>query len=356
MKHKRNLILPALLLPALLAFSSRADDVSFHPGGGATLTKTYTQSQEISLDEMSVSQNGQEIDPSMFGGMEMTTTSNQTITVTDEYVTMGDGQPGKLRRTFDKLSADTNATTSNPMMGEQSTDMTSQSELEGLTVVFTWNAEEGKYDLAFDEDAGGDEELLEGLVEDMDLRGLLPDAEVSAGDVWDVDPEAVRTIFAPGGAVKLLPDNLDELMGGNNGPQPTPDQFLGDLEGEVSAEYGGTRDEDGVTVGVITLKLDVHSAKDLTDFMLEMMDNVEVPGAEDMSIDSFDMEFAFEGEGQLLWNLEAGLPYSLDLTGTVSTIVDTAMSMTVQGRKMGMETALTMAGSMTLGLETGAGE
>ena len=357
MNTKRNVLLPLLIAPALLAFSSRGDELGFHPGAGATLTKTFTNDSEISLEEMSISQDGQELDPSMIGNMEMSTTSAQQVTITDEYAAMDDGRPTKLIRRFDKLASSSVVSQSNPMMGDSTTDMKSSSQLEGKTVIFTWNAENGEYDLAFEEGSDGEASLLEGLAVDTDLSGLLPDKEVAVDDTWEIDPDAVRTLFAPGGSLKLIAENFDELGMGNS-PQPSADQFLGDMEGEVSGTYMGTRDEDGVKVGVIHLKIAFTSAKDLTEFMKEMMSEVEAPGGEDlnMEVEAFDMEFAFEGEGDLLWNIEAGVIHSIEVTGEVEQTVDMAMNLAMAGMEMSMENTMVMAGSLTIGVTTGSAD
>ncbi|MEW6073662.1 MAG: hypothetical protein AB1726_13850 [Planctomycetota bacterium] len=351
MKHKEYILWSALLLPGLLAFSPRGDEVSFHPAEGATLTKTFTSKSEVSLDEMSLTQNGQPVE---FGGLEISTTSDQTIQVTDVYSALGDGRPAKLTRTFEKLAGATTISQSHEMMGDQDTDVTSKSELLDKVVVFSWDAEAGEFDVAFAPTSGGDETLLEGLEEDMDLRAFLPRGEVAVDDEWEIDPQDVRGLFAPGGSLKLEPENPEEL-GMGSGPHPSLDQALGDMEGTVSGTYRGTREEEGVKVAVIELTMEISSAKDLTDLMKEMMGNIEAPGGEeiDMRIGAFDMEFAFEGKGVLLWDVAAGLVHSLDLSGEVTQRIDMQMDMTVAGQELSMENAMTMSGTMTVAVATG---
>ncbi len=356
MEQKRSILLPALIVPTLLAFSSRADELGFHPGKGATVTKSFSNTTELTLDEMAVSRNGEEIDPSMIG-MELSLTTEQNITVVDEYGGIEGDRPVTLTRRYDELESTTSQTMSNAMLGETDMDLTSSSELEGLTVVFAWNEESGEFDTEFEEDSGGDEALLEGLVEDMDLRLFLPPSEVSKEDTWEIDPEAIRHLLAPGGALKLVPENLEDVPGiGGSGPRPTADQFLGDMEGKVEAEYLGTRDEDGVKVAAVKLTFKVSSAKDLTELMKGLMEDADLGGGEDMgmTVEAFDSEFQFEGEGELLWNIEAGLVHSLEVSGDVTQLTDTMMNMSAMGEEWLIEMSMNMVGSMTIEVTTGS--
>ena len=105
--------------------------------------------------------------------------TSHTLEVSDRYEAVGEGRPTKLKRSFDKIGTSTHVSVSNPVIGDKETDIPATSELEGVTVLFSWNDSAGEYDVAFADGADGDEELLENLTEDLDLRGFLPDKEVS---------------------------------------------------------------------------------------------------------------------------------------------------------------------------------
>jgi len=352
MKHNRNLLLPALAALTFLAFTPQGDAPGYHPEEGTVLKKRIENASEISLDDMTMVMNGQEMDADMLG-MEMTTTTKQVIAITDTYLAMGEGRPTKLKRTFDELSSATEVAMSNQMTGDVDQDLTGSSELEGLTVVFTWDDDEEAYTVEFAEDSDGDEELLDDLKEGMDLRGMLPPGDVSEGDTWDIEPSALLEAFAPCGSVKIRPAELDEMMS-MNAPQPSPDQMLGEFEGDLTAEFEGVREEDGVRVAVINLLIDVSSAKDMTEFMEEMMGGMEMPEGMDieMDIESMDMEFGFEGKGLLLWNLEAGVLYSLTLTGEVSQAMDTAMNMSMGEMEQSVEQSMSLSGTQSVTITT----
>jgi hypothetical protein len=350
MKHKRNTLAPILLAPAVLALGHLGEQPSFAPEEGATLTKRARTESELSLDEMKMNMGGQEIDSSAMG-MEMTSAVTQVVTVTDSYVSVGEGRPLKLKRSYDELSSQTEVSVSGPM-GDQDSDISGSSELEGTSVVFSWDDDAEEYEAAFDEDSDGDEDLLEGLLEDMDMRGLLPDGDVSEGDVWDVDPGQLRGIFSPGGKVKIEPEDVDFSMGG--APSSNMNEMMEEFEGEVTAKFVGVREDDEARVAVIELTIDVSSANDLTEFMEEMMENMEMPEGMEIEVmaDAFDMEFLFEGKGEVLWNLGTGLLHSLEISGDVSQVMDTTMNMNMAGQEQTIEQSMSFAGSQVITIET----
>lgn len=350
MKHKRYITGTALLVPVLLAFTSPATELSFHPASGESLSKTFRNEQEMSLDEMTMVRNGQEMDMSMFD-IESTTTTKSVVSMTDEYGDVADGRPAKLTRTYDEIRYESNVSSNNQMMGAMNFDLTGTSELEGLRVVFTWNADDGEYVASFPEDAPGDEELLEGLTADTDLAGLLPSGEVEEGGAYAIDPNALRALFAPGGDLHLtLESDQESPMGGQS---PPPDALIGELEGEVQATFAGMRDEDGVQVAVIELAVDVYTNQDLTDVADEFMDQsgMEEQGIH-MELGSVDSEFAFEGEGRLLWNVEAGLLHAIELSGEITQTMDVSMTVEAQGTENDIEQSMTLVGNQTMTVTT----
>ncbi len=350
MNQNRSTAPLVLVLPALLAFSSRSSELAFRPAAASALTKSFQHQSETTLEDMTIMQNGQEIDSSAFG-VEMTATSKYRVTVTDVYDAAADGRPTKLTRHFDEIALSGSVSTSNAMMGEQSFEMTGKSDLEGVRVVFTWDGDAEDYDVAYPEGVNGDDDLLEGLEEDLDLLGLLPTKEVSEGDTWTIEPSALRSVFAPGGDVKIDVDVPDDEMGMGNS-QPTPDKYIGDLEGEVTGSFVGTREEDGVKVAVIHVTVDVSSNKDLTELTEDMMGDAMKERGVEMDLQSMDSEFSFEGEGDLLWNLELGVLHALELSGESSQTIDTSMHISMQGQELAMEQSMTFGGNTTITVTT----
>lgn len=349
MNIQRPLLCSALLAP-LVAFAMPADKVSFHPEEGLSLTKSIQSNTQMALDDMTMTMNGQPMPMDL--EMEMDMSMNMSVEVTDEYVSTSDGRPAKLKRTFDALGSTGSFAIEMAMMpgggDERSIDATS--ELEGKTVVFTWNEEEGEYETSFAEDEG-DEELLEGLEQDLDFLELLPSEEVAEGDTWNVDVKELTTILVPGGDLKLEPEDMDDEMSSF----PGMDQFgansadwFGDmLEGEATCEYKGTREVDGVTVGVIALVVNISSTNDMSEMVGDAMGAMPEDGPE-VDVEYMDIELEMEAEGLLYWNLAGGHAQSFELNGSVLVIMDMGMNMTMGDNEMSMEQTMEMSGSWEL--------
>lgn len=353
MKHKRNLIAPLLLVPALLAMETRGEEPRFAPAEGTTLAKTIVNRTESTLDDMTMIMGGQDLSE-MLGGMEMDQVTTVNFKFVDTYAAVGDGRPTRLARTYEELSSTSEVSASNPMAPGETNDMemSGSSELEGETVVFTWSDDDEDYAKAFGEDSDGDEELLDGLTEDVDLRGLLPEGEVEVGDAWSVDTGVFAAILAPGGSVRIEPDGLDEMgmqMGGN-----TPSnigEFFEEFDGDITVKLDSVADG----TAVMLLTIDVSSTADMTEWMEAMMAEQEMPeGMEmEMDVDAFDMEYTFQGEGELRWNLAGGHFESLRLEGEMDQIVDAAINMSMGGQEQAIEQSMTFSGTQEITFSTG---
>lgn len=352
-KTPRSLFALLVLAPLVLANDRAADKVSYQPKTGDTLTKQVVVENELELEDMTMEMDGQDMSE-MAGQIEMAMKTSMKLSVTDQYEAMADGRPGKLKRSFEEISSNTHVSGSNPMAGNEEKDIPLSSELEGTTVVFTWDEEDSAYAVAFDGDQKGEEELLEDLEENLDLRGFLPSGEVAEGDTWEIPADAVKAALAPGGDIKLRPESGGDSMGGMD--QFSQNDMIGDLEGSFGATYSGTREDEGVRVAVIKLKLDAKSAQDMTDRMDDLKEQMkgQMPEGLDVEISSFDGEFEYEAEGELLWNVEAGVVHGLHLSGEVRMIIDMSMNMTMgsQGSRS-MDMSQTFAGNQTLTLTTG---
>ncbi|HKX46568.1 MAG TPA: hypothetical protein VJP77_07685, partial [Planctomycetota bacterium] len=346
MNHRTTLSVAALAVPALLAFDAPAEAVRFGPAEGTTLAKTFSSTSEMALDSMDMLMNGE---PSPFPmEMDMTMTSETEVEVVDQYVGMGDGRPSKLERTFENIASNNSSAISNPMMGDMDIDLAAHSDLQGLKVVFTWDAEAGAYSPSFPEGVEADAELLEDLNEDMDLRALLPEGDVALDASWEVDPQALVGVLAPGGNLKLVPEESEELpMGNMPGSDMDLSDMLGEMSGDVTCTFVGTREVDGKRLGAVKVVVDVTSTNDLSDMIGEMMEDAPDMGAE-IEFDSMDVEWSFEGEGELLWDLAGGHLHAFELTGDVVMAMDMAMNMSMQGQNMSIEQSLELSGSMAL--------
>jgi hypothetical protein len=351
-KKPRVFPFPVVLVPLALAADWAADRPSYQPKAGTTLSKHIVVESELELDDMTMEMNGQDMSERA-GQVEVSLKGTMELSVTDHYETLGDGRPTKLKRSFDEISSVTHRSSSNPMAGSEEKDIPLKSELEGSTVVFSWDEDESSYQVTFDGEEG-DEELLEDLEENLDLRGFLPGAEVSEGDSWAIPAEEVKSALAPGGDVKLRPEGDADPMGGMN--QFSQNDMIGELDGKFTATYAGTREEeDGARVAVIKLEIEASSAQDMTERLDEIKEQMKgnLPPGLEVDISAFDAEYELEAEGELLWHLETGLVHGLHLSGEVRMIVDISMSMKMGENEQAMEVSQTFAGNQTITLSTG---
>lgn len=331
----------ALAVPALLAFTSIAPEkISFAPKAGTSVTKTFTTVTEMELEDAEVLMGGQ---PAPIGEAEMAMEATQTITVTDTYGAMADGNLTKLSRTFDAIGMETEMDMTMGMSQEMSGE--GSSPLEGKTVDFTWNEKDGEHDVAFAEGEEGEPEALEGLDIEMDLTGLLPTEDVSVGESYEIDTMALAQILAPGGDLSLEME-MDGAAGGGPVPGADPGQ-MGDfsaffedvLDGDATGKLKEVRDADGTRVAVIEIEFDVSASADLTEMVAEsLQNNEELPPGVSMDVDRMEMAMTYEGKGELLWNLDGGHVHSLEMEADVTTEMD--MGMTINGE---MEISMDMA-------------
>jgi hypothetical protein len=352
MKMKLRFLPLVVLGPFLLASDWAGDKPSYQPKQGSSLTKRIKIENELELDDMSLEVDGRDVSE-MAGQVEISLKVTMELGVTDHYDAVAGGRSTKLKRSFDEISSNTHVSGSNPMAGSEEKDIPLKSELEGTTVVFSWDEDDSKYHTAFD-GKEGDADLLEGLEENMDLHGFLPTSEVAVGDSWEIPTEAVKAALAPGGDIKLRPEGggSDPMSGMNQLSQNDP---IGDLDGEFTAVYAGTHEEDGKKVAAITLKIDAKSARDMADHLDEIKEQMKgnLPEGLEMDISALDSEYELQAEGELLWDVDAGLVHALHLSGEVRMIVDMSMSMKMGDNEQSMEISQTYTGNSTVTLTTG---
>lgn len=345
----------AVAIPALFAFSgNEAAKIEFAPKAGSSLTKTFVSTTTMEMDDMAMTMNGE---PSpMMPDIEMSMEMVATTVVSDEYIALAAGQPKKLSRTYDAVGSELEMDVVMNMMGEeesQSPNGSGSSELEGSTVIFTWNDEDGEYELSFPEGEEGDADLLENLSEDMDYRALLPEGELAEGESYDIDLLGLVDVMAPGGDLKIEM----EVDGAQAGMGPDPAmmsdfrQFFEDaVEGSATGKFVEMRDVDGTSVAVIELEMEVAASADMSDMAAEAMGGEELPA--EMSIDRMDLTMSFEGTGELLWNVAAGHAHSLSLQADLEIGMDMAMGMDMGGQSMDLGMEMAMSGTIKSSMET----
>ncbi len=245
MKCSTVLVPAAFLSTLLLSARLPGDAVTFAPAAESSLAKTFEVKGSLSLDDLVAYINGEEQDPSMMGMPdEFAVDFGAELGITDTYAAIADGKPTDFARSFDTFRV-----WSESSDGEATDD--EMDELVGKTARFVWNEEEGEYTRTFVDDEEADAETLDLVAVDMDLRALLPDAEVEDGDSWVVTGLPVFLVLAPGFDLEVaLGDMSGELF--EDVPEGVVDQMRSTLEGvEATCTYTGSADQDGASVAVI---------------------------------------------------------------------------------------------------------
>jgi len=343
-------LLPALGASLLCAAGAPGEKVAFGPSAGTTLTKTFTTAGEYSLDDLSLTVDGQDIGQ-MLGSIEVSLKQGSTIEVTDAYKAFGEGRPTELLRTFDELGAKMNMEIS-PAQGEVP-QFESTSPLEGKTVLFKWNAEKDEYERSFHE-GEGDAELLDGLKEDMDLRIFLPSKEVSAGDSWSVALTELQSVVMPGGDLHLEPEGQEVNEDAKKMFEGIFEDFgkkLGDLlEGECKCTFKGTQGEGDARVAEIAIEVKVATTLDLAEVLDKairaVLEQQDVGAKVDLSLETADLNFDFDGSGTLLWNLSAGRLQSFQLGGDITVDMDLALTVDAEGEHHKLDASFEMSGTL----------
>lgn len=351
---KKFLFLAAVLflVPVLQAVRPPAAKLRFAPAAGTKLTRTIENKSEFSLDDMSMKMNGQ--DSPMMPEIEMSMTQTQHVVVTDEFTKMREGSPKVLRRSYDTLDSQMSVEAKIDMAGqkqEQNHSGKGASELAGKTVVFTWNDEAKEYQTAFDP-AESKSELLEGLQEDMDLRVLLPENEVKEGEEWDIDVKGLAKVIAPGGDLKIKPEEKSEEqspmgMGDMSGMSGLSEWLGESMEGTAKGKFAGMRTVEGHSFAVVSIDVKVKGAKDLTEISRAAMEKAKREGMT-MEMKSVDVEFEIAGQGEMLWDVEGGHVHSFEFSGPSSAKIDISIGLEVQNQKMDIDQGMELSGTTTL--------
>ena len=332
------------VLPLALAAVPWSADLGFQPPEDSKVTRDFSIEVDFELGDLTVIADGQDMSEMVPGDFEGK--GELRMQIQDHFVRSGGGRALELIRTFASMEASMEA------MGE-SQDMDGSDELEGKSVRFVWNEDEGDYDVSYHE-CEGDESTLQSIGADMDLSVLLPGKSVSVGDVWTVPAEEIGSVLTFGS--KLEDDEsgdemamlLKEAMSG---------QFEAMLQAfKVSCEYQGEREVDGAKVGVIGLTLVGEGELDLEPMIRAALDAQEMPVEIDVSFDSASLSLSIEGKGELLWNLERGLLHAFDMGADMELVADLDVAVDAQGESHEMQAEAELLGRGTWKVRTPSGD
>lgn len=336
---QRPFAFAVLAIPLTLAFTVVADDLAFRPAKDAKAQKELRIEGEFRIKDASFSMNGE---PAPTGALDELTSQEMLLSLaidaTETFLATKDGVPIDLLRTYDKIEVSME-------VGDETQSPDDSNELEGKTVRFQRD-EKSELKKSFHE-SKGDDALLESLIDDMEVRALLPEKKVSAGDTWDVAADRMQALFFPGGIVMSGKDesggpDIDALG------QEMADQLeeaWSDFK--VACTYKGAREDGGTRVGEITFLYDGKATLDLASLLEKVTQSVG-GGAEMPEMDiQATASMTLKGEGVLLWDLATGTLHSYEMKADVGLDIDIEVSMDQGGQQMEFAVAGSLGGDVT---------
>jgi hypothetical protein len=294
-----------LAIPLSLGLAAVADDLAFHPAKDAKSHKELRIEAEFRVKDAAMSFNGQPLPNEV---RDQLTSQEMLISLaidaTETFVASKDGAPTDLLRSYDKIEIKAE-------VGDAPETPEAENELEGKSIRFQWDDKTSEFKKSFHE-SKGDDALLEKLIDDMEVRALLPTKKVAKGDTWEVPAKDMLALFCPGGVA----------MGGAEKSADGPDfdelseEFGKQLEEsfqefKVTCVYKGARDDGGVQVGEIAFSYDGKASLDLDPLLRKVQESI---GSEAPEMDfEATATMSLKGEGILLWDLATGQLHSYEM-------------------------------------------
>lgn len=299
--------LACVSLPFLLAALPRFDRPAFGVAEGTRLEKTFRTSGALVLEDTELRLNGEDADLDQFGmPTDLELQFAYELECADTYESVAERRPLVLLRSFEKMLFRGE--------GPDGSEEDEPLEVSGKTVRFEWDAESEGYKRSFVGDEGGDEEDLDNLSEDLDLRRFLPAGDVEEGDTWSVEGLATIELLMPAVDVrrKIEAGDFGEM------PEGLVDVLKSVIEDlAVECTYLGTVEEDGVTLGQIGMHVEASQSHAVDTSFLS-----EDPDAPEFTWDHFDAQLELDFDGTLLWDLAGGRFVSVEGSGEGSLGLD----------------------------------
>lgn len=330
MKHPVHRLALVLAVSALSA-ALPADTIAFHPGESSVVSKHFRTDCELVMDDLRVSMNGQDADPSMLGiPADLSVSFGYLVECSDRYAAVADGRVTELLRTFESFEG--------WFVDPDGEKTSGEGDVDGHTVRFTWNDEDGEYERELVDDEDIDEEHLAVLSEDLDLRGLLPGEDVDEGDEWEVSGPTWMAVLLPGVDLQAALRTDEDV------PAEVVDAVTRLIEGaSATCSYAGTEEDEGSQFQAIDIACTIDEDVRLDPSALG------ASGA-GMGEATFELGLELDVEGRCLWDPEAGRFHALSLEGYGTIDVE----VTIDAEELGANLEGTAEFSLDFKREAGA--
>ncbi len=302
------------VLVAVFSFHfSLQEDASlvFGPAPGTEMTKQFELSIELASRGATVvltCEHGFEGTYFKEGGSYQV---ERAVVVTDEILSVVDGHVGRLRRTFDLLSAAYTLENGASRLreGDWSDAWESRGDLTGQVVLFSWDPDEQRYTAGF-RGHTSESQGIEGLREDMDLRAVIPGVEVEIGEEWTIGSEVVGDLLFPGGCLEIAPGErdptLEEWASIHIAPVPglptDPASWLRDLSGDATAVLSSIEQRGDDRLAVIGIEFGLWFRSDALAWVRGRLAEF----AEVVTYERAELCGKLAGRGKLRWDVDRG--------------------------------------------------
>lgn len=275
------------------------------------------------------------------------------ITVRDRIVERDEYDPTLLEREVVRARRGTNSDWEIFGTSAEEDRIETISPFEGARLLFEWDpaAAEARARFAPEAEEIADEELLVGLDEGLDLRGLVGFVPRKHGDSWQLDEDALLRLVRPGGEFAMVAPEADfegEHDSAAFGWLLGAALVAGKGEAWGRAEYERTTWDDGVRVARIALRGTVEGCGSVREALERLADTL---GSGERWLEygkRIEVEHTIRFKGILLWDLEAGRAHALTLDGKSEARLELGIEFEEFGPDLSLEYLVTVRGDLHL--------
>ncbi len=299
----------------------------FVPKAGAKLETRMTNSTQMDSNLFEVVMGGQKVPSQFLPPLDVSYEGVLELVAQDTYVEVSGDAPTKLKRHYETL---TGMAIWDVELGEEfddaAGDSKNESELQGEDVEFVRSESGPGYERALvdsDKRPAG----LDSLDARLDLGGFLPADEVAVGDVWELDPQLIDRLLAPGGELELEGSSAEE------GAESRSRASTGELSARlVSVEEGRA-------------SIEFEGEHVMTETFATTLERVPVANGTATQVDTSTLDL----KGRLVWDLRAGRAASLTLEASLDYVQHTVRDAEQEGPAY--ESTLAFAGDTLIEVE-----
>lgn len=298
------------------------------------LERTFELDTRLELESRVLTIDGEAADDEDASALEIRSHATETYVFVDSIVRVARGRPAELVRRFEKLAQSDETRVEDGADGE-TTVTEFDSALEGRSVRFTWDEETGEYERELvrtegEPEGAADAELVAGLVEDLDLRGILPESAVDIGEAWEFDVRALDRMLRPGGDLQLL--GSDGEGEDEDFDRHVDEAIDATLKGKATARLASLREVEGRNCAVLSIEGETTANGEF----------------EDDDLGGVTIELASRATGEIVWDLAAGHVVSAELAADVRTRFVRKVEFDFEGETVRVEDDMTFSGTTKL--------